>query len=65
METEDSPLIITGMPGLPVPNDIIHVDSYGGCGCNVWSTASPPRFLEFIGAPESAKLLKPFTNRSG
>ena len=27
---------------LPVQNDFIHGNSYGGCGYNVWSTASPP-----------------------
>ena len=28
--------------GLPVQNDFIHRDCYGGRGYNVWSTASPP-----------------------
>ena len=42
METEDSPLINTSMPGCPYRMNFIHGDSYGGCGYNVWSTASPP-----------------------
>ena len=42
METEDSPLINREHEGLPVQNDFIHGDCYGGRGYKVWSTASPP-----------------------
>ena len=31
-----------GYARLPVPNDIVHGDSTGGCGRNVWATAPPP-----------------------
>ena len=48
MDTEDSPLIITGMPGCPY-----RMTSYTGTALQLHH----PRFLEFIGAPESARLL--------
>ena len=57
MDTEDSPLIITGMPGCPY-----RMTSYTGTALMDANAAYGlqllhPRFLEFIGAPESARLL--------
>ena len=57
MDTEDSPLLATGLPGCPY-----WFTSYSG---PAFSDLSPafglqlhyPRFLEFVGAPESARLL--------
>ena len=57
METEDSPLISTGMPGCPY-----RMPSYTGTAlvdadATYGLQLHHPRFLEFIGAPESARLL--------
>ena len=57
METEDSPLISTSMPGCPYI-----MTSYSGTAMVDADTRyglqlHHPRFLEFIGAPESARLL--------
>ena len=57
METEDSPLISTSMPGCPYI-----MTSYAGTAMVDADTRyglqlHHPRFLEFIGAPESARLL--------
>ena len=57
METEDSPLISTAMPGCPY-----RMTSYTGTALVDADTAyglqlHHPRFLEFIGAPDSARLL--------
>ena len=57
METEDSPLINTCMPGCPY-----RMTSYTGTAMVDADTRyglqlHHPRFLEFIGAPESARLL--------
>ena len=57
METEDSPLINTSMPGCPY-----RMISYTGTAMVDADTMyglqlHHPRFLEFIGAPESARLL--------
>ena len=57
METEDSPLISTSMPGCPY-----RMTSYAGTSMVDADTRyglqlHHPRFLEFIGAPESARLL--------
>ena len=57
METEDSPLISTSMPGCPY-----RMTSYTGTARVDADTTyglqlHHPRFLEFIGAPESARLL--------
>ena len=57
MDTEDSPLIITGMPGCPY-----RMTSYTGTALMDADAAyglqlHHPRFLEFIGSPESARLL--------
>ena len=57
METEDSPLINTSMPGCPY-----RMTSYPGTAMVDADTRyglqlHHPRFLEFIGAPESARLL--------
>ena len=57
METEDSPLINTSMPGCPYI-----MTSYTGTAMVDTDTRyglqlHHPRFLEFIGAPESARLL--------
>ena len=57
METEDSPLISTSMPGCPY-----RMTSYSGTAMVDADTRyglqlHHPRFLEFIGAPESARLL--------
>ena len=57
METEDSPLINTSMPGCPY-----RMTSYTGTAMVDADTRyglqlHHPRFLEYIGAPESARLL--------
>ena len=57
METEDSPLITASMPGCPY-----RMTSYTGTAMVDADTRyglqlHHPRFLEFIGAPESARLL--------
>ena len=56
METEDSPLINTSMPGCPY-----RMTSYTGTALVDADTRfglqlHHPRFLEFVGAPESARL---------
>ena len=57
MDTGDSPLITTGLPGCPY-----RITSYNGPAVADTNPAfgmqlHHPRFLEFIGAPESAQLL--------
>ena len=57
MDTEDSPLVTTGLPGCPY-----QITSYTGPDVADTNPAfglqlHHPRFLEFIGAPESARLL--------
>ena len=57
MDTEDSPLVTTGLPGYPY-----RITSYNGPAISDMNPAfglqlHHPRFLEFIGAPESARLL--------
>ena len=57
MDTEDSPLITTGLPGCPY-----RITSYTGPALSDMNLAfglqlHHPRFLEFIAAPESARLL--------
>ena len=57
MDTEDSPLISTGLPGCPY-----RMTSYTGTALSdadetYGLQVHHPRFLEFIGAPESARLL--------
>ena len=57
MDTEDSPLISTGLPGCPY-----RMTSYMGTAMSDTDETyglqlHHPRFLEFIGAPESARLL--------
>ena len=57
MDTEDSPLVTTGLPGCPY-----RIMSYNGPALSDMNLAfglqlHHPRFLEFIGAPESAQLL--------
>ena len=57
METEDSPLISTAMPGCPY-----RMTSYTGTAlvdadATYGLQLHQPRFLEFIGAPDSARLL--------
>ena len=57
METEDIPLVTTGLPGCPY-----QITSYNGPALSDMNLAfglhlHHPRFLEFIGAPESAWLL--------
>ena len=57
MDMEDSPLMATGLPGSPY-----RFTSYSG---PAFSDGNPafdlqlhhPRFMEFVGAPESARLL--------
>ena len=44
-------------PGLPLSYDVLRWNGYRRCGYGVWHSVTPPRFLEFIGAPESARLL--------
>ena len=57
MDTEDSPLVTTGLPGCPY-----RITSYNGPAISDMNPAfglqlHHPRFLEFIAAPESARLL--------
>ena len=57
MYTEDIPLVTTGLPGCPY-----RITSYNGPAISDINPAfgfqlHHPRFLEFIGAPESARLL--------
>ena len=57
MDTGDSPLVATGLPGCPY-----QIRSYTGPAVADTNPAfgmqlHHPRFLEFIGAPESARLL--------
>ena len=57
MDTEDNPLVTTGLPGYPY-----RITSYNGLAISDMNPAfglqlHHPRFLEFIGAPESARLL--------
>ena len=57
MHTEDSPLITTGLPGCPY-----RFKSYSGPAISDLNPAfglqlHHPWFLEFVGAPESARLL--------
>ena len=57
MDTEDSPLIMTGLPGCPY-----RFTSHSGPANSDLNPAfglqlHHPRFLEFVGAPESARLL--------
>ena len=57
MDTEDSPLVTTGLPGCPY-----RITSYTGPALSDMNPAfglqlHHPQFLEFIGAPESARLL--------
>ena len=57
MDMEDSPLVTTGLPGCPY-----RITSYGGWTVSDMNPAfglqlHHPRFLEFIGALESARLL--------
>ena len=57
MDTEDSPLVTMGLPGCPY-----RITSYAGPALADMNPAfglqlHHPRFLEFIGAPESARLL--------
>ena len=46
---------------LPVPNDLIHGNSYGGCGYNVWSTAPPPPVSGVHRSSGVGKIIEPFT----
>ena len=57
MDTEDSPLVTTGLPGCPY-----RITSYDGPAISDMNPAfglqlHHPRFLEFTGAPWSARLL--------
>ena len=57
MDTEDSPFVTTGLPGCPY-----RITSYNGPAISDMKPAfglqlHHPRFLEFISAPESARLL--------
>ena len=61
MDTEDSPLIITGYARLPVPHDIVHGDSTGGCGCNVWATTPSPPVSEVHWSSGVGEITEPFT----
>ena len=57
MDTADGPLISTGLPGCPYRiksyMGTARADADGTYGLQLHH----PRFLEFIGAPESARLL--------
>ena len=52
MDMEDSPLLETGLPGCPY-----RFTSYSGQPFSFGLQLHHPRFLEFVGAPESARLL--------
>ena len=57
METEDSPLINTSMPGCPYRMTSYTGTAMVGADTRYGLQLHHPRFLEFIGAPESARLL--------
>ena len=62
MDTEDSPLFDQyGYARLPVPNDIVHGDSTGGCGCNVWATAPPPPVSGVHRSSGVGEIIEPLT----
>ena len=50
-----------GYARLPVPNDIVHGHSIGGCGCNVWLTASPPPVSGVHWSSGFGTVIEPFT----
>ena len=57
METEDSPLISTSMPGCPYRMTSYAAPAMVDADTRYGLQLHHPRFLEFIGAPESARLL--------
>ena len=61
MDTEDSPLISTGLPGLPVPNDILHGDSDVGYRRDVCVTAPPPPVLGIHWSAGVGKIIESLT----
>ena len=46
---------------MPVQNDVIHGNSYGRCGYNVWSTASPSPVSGVHRSSGIGKTIEPFT----
>ena len=57
MDTEDSPLVTTGLPGCPYRNTSYKGPAIADMNPAFGLQLHHPRFLEFIGAPESARLL--------
>ena len=50
-----------GYARLPVPNDIVHGDSTGGCRCNVWATAPPPPVSGVHWSSGVGEIIEPLT----
>ena len=61
MDTEDSPLISTGLPGCPIPNDILHGDSAVGCRGDIWVAAPPPPVLGIHWSAGVGKIIESLT----
>ena len=57
MDTEDSPLVTTGLPGCPYRITSYNVPTIADMNPAFGLQLHHPRFLQFIGAPESARLL--------
>ena len=57
MDTEDSPLVTTGLPGCPYRNTSYNGPAISDMNPVFGLQIHHPRFLEFIGVPESALLL--------
>ena len=56
MDTEDSPLISTGLP-----NDILHGESAVGCRRDVWVAAPPPPVLRIYWSAGVGKIIESLT----
>ena len=57
MDTEDNPLITTGLPGCPYRFTSNSGPAFSDLNLAFGLQLHHPRFLEFVGAPESARLL--------
>ena len=57
MDTEDSPLITTGLSGCPYRFTLYSGPAFSNLNLAFGLQLHHPRFLEFVGVPESARLL--------
>ena len=57
MDTEDSLLLATGLPGCPYRFTLYSGPAFSDMNPALGLQLHHPRFLEFVGAPESARLL--------